>query len=45
MCHFNFESTVKVHPKYLYRYYLEFDGQKCALYGADQGRESDQLAV
>jgi hypothetical protein len=38
------EGELKVHPKYLYRYSLEFDGQKCALYGADHGRESDRLA-
>lgn len=39
------EGELKVHPKYIYRYYLEFgDGQKCALYGADHGREPDQLA-
>ncbi|HEV7224953.1 MAG TPA: hypothetical protein VGN42_19775 [Pirellulales bacterium] len=38
------EGELKVHPKYIYRYYLEFgDGQKCALYGADHGREPDQL--
>lgn len=39
------EGELKVHPKYLYRYYLVFgDGQKCALYGSDHGREPDQLA-
>jgi len=39
------EGELKVHTKYLYRYYLVFgDGQKCALYGADHGRETDQLA-
>jgi len=40
------EGELKVHSKYLYRYFLVFggDGQKCALYGADHGRESDQLA-
>jgi hypothetical protein len=38
------EGELKVHPKYIYRYYLVFDGQKCALYGSDHGREPDQLA-
>ncbi len=39
------EGELKVHPKYIYRYYLAFgDGQRCALYGPDHGRESDQLA-
>jgi len=39
------EGELKVHPKYLYRYYLVFgDGQKCALYGADHGRDPDLLA-
>jgi hypothetical protein len=39
------EGELKVHPKYLYRYYLVLgDGQKCALYGSDHGREPDQLA-
>lgn len=39
------EGELKVHPKYIYRYYLVFgDGQKCALYGADHGRDPDQLA-
>lgn len=39
------EGELKVHPKYVYRYYLTFgDGQKCALYGADHGREPEQLA-
>ena len=39
------EGELKVHPKYLYRYYLVFgDGQRCALYGSDHGREPDQLA-
>lgn len=36
------EGELKVHPKYLYRYDLVFgDGQKCALYGSDHGREPD----
>jgi hypothetical protein len=31
------EGELKVHPKYLYRYYLVLgDGAKCALYGSDQ---------
>jgi hypothetical protein len=39
------EGELKVHPKYLYRYYLVLaDGQRCALYGSDHGREPDQLA-
>jgi hypothetical protein len=38
------EGEVKVHPKYLYRYYLVLgNGQMCALYGSDHGREPDQL--
>jgi hypothetical protein len=39
------EGELKVHPKYLYRYYLVLgNGQQCALYGSDHGREPDQLA-
>src|SRR5262245_15220899 len=39
------EGELKVHPKFIYRYYLVIlDGQKCALYGADHTREPDQLA-
>jgi hypothetical protein len=39
------EGELKVHPKYLYRYCLVLgDGQKCALYGSEHGREPDQLA-
>src|SRR6478736_1724410 len=39
------EGELKVHPKYLYRYYLVLaDGQKCALYGPDHGRDPDVLA-
>jgi hypothetical protein len=39
------EGELKVHPKYLYRYYLMLgNGQMCALYGSDHGREPDQLA-
>ena len=38
------EGDLKVHPKYIYRYYLMLgDGQMCALYGSDHGREPDQL--
>jgi hypothetical protein len=38
------EGELKVHPKYIYRYYLVLgNGQVCALYGADHGREPDQL--
>jgi hypothetical protein len=36
------EGDLKVHPKYLYRFYLEF-GNICALYGADHGREPEML--
>jgi hypothetical protein len=40
------EGELKVHPKFIYRYYLVLlgTGQICALYGADHGREQDQLA-
>jgi hypothetical protein len=39
------EGELKVHPKFIYRYYLTFgDGQKCALYGSDHAREPDELA-
>lgn len=39
------EGELRVHPKFIYRYYLLLlDGQKCALYGQDHNRESDQLA-
>ena len=39
------EGELKAHPKYLYRFYLVLgDGQKCALYGPDHGREPAQLA-
>jgi hypothetical protein len=39
------EGELKVHPKFIYRYYLTLlDGQKCALYGFDHSREPDQLA-
>ena len=39
------EGGLKVHPKYLYRYYLVLgNGQMCGLYGADHGREPDHLA-
>jgi len=40
------EGELKVHPKFYYRYYLVLlgTGQICALYGADHGREQDQLA-
>lgn len=39
------EGELKVHPKFIYRYYLVLlDGQKCALYGPDHSREPDQLA-
>ena len=41
------EGEPKVHPKYLYRYYLVLSnesGQNCALYGSDHNRDPDQLA-
>ncbi len=39
------EGELKVHPKYLYRYYLLLgNGQICALYGADHGREPESLS-
>jgi hypothetical protein len=40
------EGELKVHPKYLYRYFLEGlgNGQSCGLFGSDHGRESDKLA-
>lgn len=39
-------GELRVHPKFLYRYYLLFgDGQKCALYGADHARDPKQLAA
>ena len=38
------EGELKVHPKYLYRYYLVLgNGGICALYGPDHGREPDHL--
>ncbi len=39
------EGELKVHPKFVYRYYLMvLDGQKCALYGADHSRDPEQLS-
>lgn len=39
------EGELKVHPKFLYRYYIVLlDGQKCALFGADHDREPERLA-
>jgi hypothetical protein len=39
------EGQLKIHPKFLYRYYIVFgDGQKCALYGPDHAQEFKQLA-
>ena len=39
------EGELKVHPKFIYRYYIVLLGDlKCALYGSDHGREPDQLA-
>ena len=38
------EGELKVHPKFIYRYYIVLLGDlKCALYGSDHGREPDQL--
>jgi hypothetical protein len=43
--HWSLEGELKVHPKFLYRYYIVFgDGQKCALYGRDHGQASPPLA-
>jgi hypothetical protein len=39
------EGELRIHPKYLYRYYLFFgDGQTCALYGPDHDREFKPLS-
>jgi hypothetical protein len=39
------EGELKVHPKFIYRYYIVLlGGQMCALYGSDHGREPDHLA-
>jgi hypothetical protein len=39
------EGELKVHPKFIYRYYIVLLGDlKCALYGPDHGREPDHLA-
>lgn len=41
------EGELKIHPKFRYRYYLVLlggNGQQCALYGLDHGRELEQLA-
>ena len=39
------EGELKVHPKFIYRYYIVLLGDlKCALYGSDHSREPDQLA-
>lgn len=39
------EGEVRIHPKYLYKYYLFFgDGQTCALYGAKHESEDAALA-
>ena len=39
------EGELKVHPKFIYRYYIVLlGGQMCALYGSDHGREPDSLA-
>ena len=38
------EGELKAHAKFIYRYYLLLlDGQKCALFGSDHGREPDHL--
>jgi len=39
------EGELKVHPKFLYRYYIVLlDRQKCALFGPDHDREPERLA-
>jgi len=39
------EGELKVHPKYLYRYYLVFgDGKRCGLFGPNHDREPELLA-
>ena len=39
------EGELKVHPKFVYRYYLlVLDGQKCALYGAGHSRDPEELS-
>src|SRR5688500_4987580 len=39
------EGELKVHPKYLYHYYLVLgDLKQCGLYGSDHGRKPDLLA-
>src|SRR6516165_8944144 len=39
------EGELKVHPKFIYRYYIVLLGDlKCALYGADHSREPGHLA-
>ena len=39
------EGELKVHPKYIYRYFLVLgDLHTCALYGSDHAREPDELA-
>ena len=38
------EGELKVHPKFLYRFYLTLlDGQRCALFGAQHEREPASL--
>ena len=40
------EGELRVHPKYLYKYYLVFgDGQKCALYSSAHKHEDESLAA
>jgi len=40
------EGELKVHPKYLYKYYVAFgNGQTCALYSSMHDREDDSLAA
>lgn len=39
------EGELKIHPKFLYRYYLALlDGQRCALFGSEHEREPSALA-
>ena len=39
------EGELKVHPKFIYRYYIVLHGGHlaCALYGSDHGREPEHL--
>ncbi len=40
------EGEFRIHPKYLYKYYVAFgDGQTCALYSASHQRDDEALGV